>query len=90
MNKTDLVTAIAENTKATRKASEKAIDAIISAITSELESGGKVTLVGFGSFEVKNRAARTGRNPKTKEPITIPAAKIPVFKPGKALKDAVK
>ena len=89
MNKSELVSAVAEKTGQTKKIAEQMIDATFEAITGELSGGGKIQLVGFGSFEVKNRAARMGRNPKTKEAIQIPASKAPVFKPGKALKDAV-
>ena len=89
MNKTDLIHAVSEKTGLPRKDSEASISAALDAITEALVSGEKVQLVGFGSFEVKNRAARTGRNPRTKEQIEIPAARLPVFKAGKALKDAV-
>ena len=89
MNKSDLVSAVAEKTGQTKKLAELMIDATFDAITGELSSGGKIQLVGFGAFEVKDRAARMGRNPKTKESIHIPASKAPAFKPGKALKDAV-
>jgi DNA-binding protein HU-beta len=73
----------------TKKDSEKAVSAIIDAITEALVSGDKVSLVGFGTFEVKNRSARNGINPRTKEPMPIPASKLPAFKAGKALKEAV-
>ena len=89
MNKTELVAAIAEKTDLTKKDAELALTAVVESITEALEKGDKVQLIGFGSFEVKNRAARTGRNPKTKEAIEIPATKVPVFKAGKALKDIV-
>ena len=89
MNKADLINATAESTGLSKKDSEKAVNAVIDAITAELVKGDKVQLVGFGVFEVKTRAARTGRNPRTRETIQIPASKIPQFKPGKALKDAV-
>ena len=89
MNKTELVAAIAEKTNLTKKDAELALTAVVESITEALEKGDKVQLIGFGSFEVKNRAARTGRNPKTKEAIEIPASKYPVFKAGKALKDKV-
>ena len=89
MNKTELVAAIAEKTELTKKDAELALTAVVDAITEALEKGDKVQLIGFGSFEVKNRAARTGRNPKTKEAIEIAASKTPVFKAGKALKDKV-
>ena len=89
MNKTELVAAIAEKTDLTKKDAELALTAVVESITEALEKGVKVQLIGFGSFEVKNRAARTGRNPKTKEAIEIPASRVPVFKAGKALKDKV-
>ena len=89
MNKSELVATVAEGTGLTKKDSEKAVDAIVTSITKDLADGGKVQLVGFGTFEVKERAARTGRNPKTKEAIQIAASKTPVFKAGKALKDAI-
>ncbi|MEG2377732.1 MAG: HU family DNA-binding protein [Clostridia bacterium] len=89
MNKTELINAIAENAGFSKKDSEKFLNSTIDVITEALHSGDKVQLVGFGAFDVKNRAARTGRNPKTKEAITIPASKSPVFKAGKALKDAI-
>ena len=89
MNKTELIAAIAEKAELSKKDSEKALNAALSAITEELAQGGKVQLIGFGSFETKNRAARTGRNPRTKEAISIPASAHPVFKAGKALKDEV-
>ncbi len=89
MNKAELITAVAEKAGLSKKDSELAINAITDVITAALQKGDKVQLTGFGGFEVKSRAARTGRNPKTKEPITIPASKVPTFKAGKALKDAV-
>ena len=89
MNKTELVAAIAEKTNLTKKDSEAALVAVVESITEALAKGDKVALAGFGIFEVKDRAARTGRNPKTKEAIEIPASKYPVFKAGKALKDKV-
>lgn len=89
MNKTELINAISEKAGLSKKDSEKALSATVDAITDALVAGDKVQLVGFGAFEVKSRAARTGRNPKTKEAITIPASKTPQFKAGKALKDAV-
>ena len=90
MNKTELIAAIAEKTGLSKKDSEAAVSAVVDAITEALKAEDKVQLVGFGSFEVKVRAERLGRNPKTKEEIHIPASKTPVFKAGKALKDAVK
>lgn len=89
MNKTELVAAVAEKSGLTRKDSEKAVNAAFDAITESLVKGEKVALVGFGAFEVKERAARVGRNPQTKEEITIPASRVASFKVGKALKDAV-
>lgn len=87
MNKTELIAAVAEKADLSKKDAEAAITAAVEAITGALIEGEKVQLVGFGSFEVKERAARIGRNPKTKEAIEIPASKAPVFKPSKALKD---
>ncbi len=89
MNKADLVSVVAEKAGLTKKDSEKAINALFEAVSDALVNDDKVQLVGFGSFEVKSRAPRIGRNPKTKESIQIPASKSPVFKAGKALKDAV-
>ena len=89
MNKTELIAAIADRAELSKKDSEAAVSAAIDAITAALSQGERVQLVGFGTFEVKTRAARTGRNPKTKEAIRIPASKAPVFKAGKALKDAI-
>ena len=89
MTKAELVSAVAERTALTKKDSDKAVSAMIDAITDALVSGDKVSLVGFGTFEVKNRAARKGINPRTKEPMPIPASKLPSFKAGKALKEAV-
>ena len=89
MNKAELISAVAEKAGMSKKDSEKAINAAFESITEALVAGDKVQLVGFGAFEVKARAERIGRNPRTKEEIKIPASKVPVFKPGKALKDAV-
>ena len=89
MNKAELINAVAEKAGLSKKDTEVAVNSLIEVITAALKKGDKVQLVGFGSFEVKARAARTGRNPKTKEPINIPASKVPAFKAGKALKDAV-
>ena len=89
MNKADLINTVAEKTGLTKKDSEKAINGVFDAISDALVGGDKVQLVGFGAFEVKARAPRMGRNPKTKESIQIPASQSPVFKAGKALKDAV-
>ena len=89
MNKAELVAAIADKTGATKKATEEAVNAFVEVVTKTLSKGGKVQLVGFGSFEVRKRAARKGRNPQTQEEIKIPASKAPAFKAGKAFKDAV-
>lgn len=89
MNKSELVAAISTKTGDTKKNSEASLNAMIEVITETLVKEDKVQLVGFGSFEVRKRAARKGRNPQTKEEIKIPASKSPVFKAGKALKDTV-
>lgn len=89
MNKSELVAAVAEKAGLSKKDSEKALTATFEAITASLEAGEKVSLVGFGVFDVKERPARTGRNPRTKQEIEIAASRNPVFKAGKALKDAV-
>ena len=89
MNKSDLIAAIAAKTGETKKDAEATVNAFIDVVTESLAKGEKVQLVGFGSFEVRKRAARKGRNPRTKEEIKIPASKAPVFKAGKALKDLV-
>ena len=89
MNKTELIAEVANKAGLSRKDAEKALGAVVETITEAVVKGDKVQLVGFGSFETKQRGARTGRNPKTKETIEIPATRVPVFKAGKALKDAV-
>ena len=89
MNKAELINAAAEKAGLSKKDTETAINAAIEVISDCLAEGDKVQLVGFGAFEVKSRAERIGRNPKTKESIKIPASKVPVFTPGKALKDIV-
>ncbi len=89
MNKKELIDSVAEEAELTKEAAGAAIDAIFSSIMSALQTGEKVSIVGFGNFEVANRKASTGRNPRTGDPIEIPASKVPKFKPGKALKDAV-
>ena len=89
MNKSELIEAIAESADLPKAAAGRALDAVVDAITDALKKDDTVSLVGFGTFSVKERAARTGRNPQTGEPINIAAAKIPGFKAGKALKDAV-
>ena len=89
MNKSDLVAAMAAKTGDTKKSAEETLNAFVDVVTEALVKGDKVQLVGFGSFDVRKRAARKGRNPQTKEEIKIPASKAPVFKAGKALKDLV-
>ena len=89
MNKGELIAKIAEESKLTKKAAEAALDAFVASVEEALKAGDKVQLVGFGTFEVRQRAARKGRNPQTKAEIKIPASKAPVFKAGKALKDLV-
>ncbi len=89
MNKAELVAAIAEKTELSKKDSEKALKAFIDVVTEELKKGEKIQLVGFGTFEVVERAAREGRNPQTGETMNIPASKAPKFKAGKQLKDEV-
>lgn len=89
MNKSELIDAIAASADLPKAAAGRALDAMIDSVTEALQSGDSVVLVGFGTFAVKERAARTGRNPQTGKPIDIAAAKIPGFKAGKALKDAV-
>ncbi|MCF3941646.1 HU family DNA-binding protein [Oceanobacillus alkalisoli] len=90
MNKTDLINAVAEQTELSKKDATKAVEAVFDTVMDSLKQGEKVQLIGFGNFEVRDRAARKGRNPQTGEEIEIPASKVPAFKPGKALKDAVK
>lgn len=90
MNKAQLVAELSRRINSTKKDAEIYLNTLIEVISNELENNGKVQLVGFGSFSVKKRAARKGRNPQTKEEIKIPATKAPVFKPGKALKDIIK
>lgn len=89
MNKAELVTAISERTELSKKDSEKALKAFIDVVTEELKKGEKIQLVGFGTFEVSERAAREGRNPQTGDPMKIDASRAPKFKAGKALKDMV-
>jgi DNA-binding protein HU-beta len=89
VNKSELIDAIAESADLSKASATRALDAVIDTITGTLKSGEQVVLVGFGTFSVKERAARTGRNPRTGAPIEISAAKIPSFKAGKALKDSV-
>ncbi len=89
MNKTELIAAVAEQASITKKDAEKALSAVINSITNAMAEGDKVQLVGFGTFEVRARDARKGKNPRTGEIINIPASKVPAFKAGKALKDIV-
>ena len=90
VNKSELIDAIAESADISKAAAGRALDAMTNSITGALKKGDQVTLIGFGTFSVKERAARTGRNPQTGAEIKIPASKVPGFKAGKALKDAVK
>ena len=90
MNKADLVSMIAAKSNLTKKDSESALNAFVETVQAALKKGEKIQLVGFGTFEVRNRAARTGVNPRTKQSIKIPATKAPVFKAGKSLKDSCK
>ena len=89
MNKSELITSMAEKAKMTKKDAEIALKAFTESVEEALEKGEKVQLVGFGTFETRERAAREGRNPRTKEPITIPASTVPVLKAGKELKEKV-
>ncbi|CAM4034241.1 MULTISPECIES: HU family DNA-binding protein [Vibrio] len=89
MNKTQLIEKIADNADLSKASAGRALDAVVETISETLQSGDQVALVGFGTFSVRTRAARTGRNPKTGDEIQIAEAKVPAFKPGKALKDAV-
>ena len=89
MNKAQLIEQMAEQAQLTKAEAARALEALLATVTATLARGGDVTVVGFGSFVVEERAARTGRNPKTGEPVAIPTAKIPKFRPGKAFKDAV-
>ena len=90
MNKTDLFNAVSDKADLTKKEAGAAVDAVFESIQGSLSKGEKVQLIGFGNFEVRERAARKGRNPQSGEEIEIPASKVPAFKAGKALKDAVK
>ncbi|MFD2706119.1 HU family DNA-binding protein [Salibacterium lacus] len=89
MNKTDLINDVAERAELSKKDSEAAVNAALETIESSLKTGDKVQLIGFGNFEIRERAEREGRNPQTGETMKIPASKVPAFKPGKGLKDAV-
>lgn len=90
MNKSELIGVVAEKAGLTKKDTEKVVNAVFDGIGESLASGEKVQVIGFGTFDVRERQAREGRNPATGDTITIPAVKVPVFKPGKALKDSVK
>jgi len=90
MNKTDLISLTAENTGLTKKDTERVVNAMLDAISAAMARGEKVQLSGFGAFDVKDREKRIGRNPHTKEAIEIPATRVPVFKPSKALQDIIK
>ena len=89
MNKTELISSIAEKAELTKKDAEAALKAFTETVEEVLASGDKIQIVGFGTFETRERAAREGRNPRTKEPLTIPASTVPVFKAGKELKEKV-
>ena len=89
MNKSELISAVAEQAAISKKDAEKAVSAVVASISNALADGDKVQLVGFGTFEVRARDARKGKNPRTGAAITIPASKVPAFKAGKALKDVV-
>ena len=89
MNKTELVSVVSEKTEFSKKESAQIVDALFASIEEALAKGEKVQLIGFGTFEIRERAARKGRNPQTGAEIEIPASKVPAFKPGKALKDEV-
>jgi DNA-binding protein HU-beta len=89
VNKAELITSMAEKSQLTKKDAESALKAFIDSVQEALENGDKVQLIGFGTFETRERAAREGRNPRTKETITIPASTVPVFKAGKEFKDRV-
>jgi DNA-binding protein HU-beta len=89
MNKNDLIDAVAERTSLAKSDAARAVEAVLAAVTEAMQKGDAVTLSGFGTFATKERAARTGRNPRTGAPIDIPASKVPGFKAGKGLKDAV-
>ena len=89
MNKSDMIEHIAKSADISKAAAERALDATVASIKTALKKGGEVTLVGFGTFYVGERAARTGRDPRTQAPIKIQAARVPKFRPGKALKDAL-
>ena len=90
MNRSDLIAKMAASAGISKAAAERALNAFVDGVAGALKGGDKVSLVGFGTFSVSNRAARTGRNPRTGDVIQIPASKVPKFKPGKGLKDAIK
>lgn len=90
MNKTELIAAVAAKSELSKKDAEKAVKAVFDAVTDELKAGNKVQLIGFGTFEVRERAAKEARNPRTGETVKVDACKVPAFKAGAALKDAVK
>lgn len=90
MNKTEFINAVAAKGEMDKKAAEKAVNAVIAATTDALKNGEKIQLVGFGTFELRERSEKQARNPRTGETMTVPASKVPAFKAGKALKDAVK
>lgn len=90
MNKTELIAEVAKKAELSKKDAEKAVAAVIDSIAGALKADKKVQLIGFGTFEVRERAARQGRNPKTGETMSFPASKVPAFKAGKALKDSIK
>ncbi|BCJ85710.1 HU family DNA-binding protein [Effusibacillus dendaii] len=90
MNKGDLIATVAENTSLKKADAEKAVNAILDSISEAMQNGEKVQLIGFGTFETRQRAARSGRNPQTGKEISIPASQVPTFKPGAGLKDLVK
>jgi len=90
MNKSELIAKVAEMTELSKKDATKAVEAVFEAISGALQNGDKVQLVGFGNFEVRERSARKGRNPQTGQEIEIAASKVPAFKPGKALREAIK
>lgn len=90
MNKSEIIASVAENAELSKVNAEKAVNAVLNAITTSLTNGEKVQIAGFGTFEVRERSARTGKNPRTGEVIEIAASKVPAFKAGKALKDSIK
>ena len=90
MNKTEFINAVAAKEGIEKKCAEKAVNAVFATIADELAKGEKIQLVGFGTFEIRERAEKQGRNPRTGETMTVPASKVPAFKAGKAIKDAVK